>query len=358
MGENVFTMYCEGDYEFAICLDAELGVQAWEFVADKIFLQQHGSGPRATPIVDGDHVYILSGKGKLYALRVSDRKRFWQVDLRQVFKTGLPRFGFCSSPIIEGDLLMLEAGGLSGNTILAFNKNDGELQWQLNIDAASRGGTMAEFKDQPGYSSPVALTMFEQRHILFLTASRLLSVSPAGNLLWQVPWVTRNGANVAAPIVAPGNRIFVSAGYNKGAALFQISAGGGANYEAEQVWRNKVMRSQFSSSIYHDGHIYGFDKNSLKCVSVETGKQAWKKTGLGHGSLLFADNQLIVLSENGRLLLVDASAARYQERGRAKIFRKGKVWTPPSLANGRLFVRNQFEIICLNMRKPGYAVEK
>ncbi|MFQ5651006.1 MAG: PQQ-binding-like beta-propeller repeat protein [bacterium] len=348
--EYLYTMYSEGDHEFALCLDVEAGLEVWRFTTDKIYLNQHGSGPRSTPTVDDDRVYLLSAKGKLYALRASDKKRIWQIDLRESFRTGIPKYGFATSPMIEKDLLIMEIGDVSGNSVVAFNKYDGTVVWRTGTHVLNHNHGLEYLKDQPGYSSPIAVTSHGYRQIIIFTASQLIAVSPTGDLVWGVPWVTRNGANVMAPIFLANNRIFISSGYNKGASLWQINTSGG-KLHVDEVWRNKVMRNEFSSAVYHDGYIYGFDKGSLKCVDAADGKQKWKKTGIGRGNLIYADGQLIVLGERGKLLLVQASEKGYREKAKAKIVKKGKCWTPPSLANGRLFIRNQFEIICVNLKK-------
>ncbi len=347
---SLYTMYCQGDFEYVLCLDTEGGLQVWEFLVDKIFLNQHGSGPRSTPIVEDNRVYALSAKGKLYCLRTSDGKRFWQVDLSEHLGADLPRFGFTTSPMILDDKLIMEVGDASGNSIVAFDKQDGSIVWRTHTNSYNGSIIMDDSKDKPGYSSPILIKSRGQKQIIFFTSSQLIGLSPEGSLLWRKPWHTRNGANVAAPIFVPDDRLFISSGYNKGASMWQINQED-ATLALDKLWQNKVMRCRFSSAVYHNKHIYGFDRGTLKCVDVETGKKKWKQGGMGHGSLLYADGQLIILSENGTLYLVDATHEKFRQRGEAEVFNKGKCWTPPALANGRLFVRNQFEILCLNLKQ-------
>ncbi len=349
--EYLYTMYSEGDYEYVICLDALTGAQVWVFVNDNIFLNQHGRGPRSTPIFDDDKLFFLGAKGNFYALNAYEKKVHWHVNLQDYFRGNIPRWGYTASPIIVDDLLLVEAQTLSGNLIAAFNKNDGALEWTTKTGASNYSNADFEhIRDYPGYSSPIFVNLQKQEQIVFFSGTRLQAVTPKGKLLWSHLWLTRNNANVATPISLPDNKIFISSGYNKGAALIEIQKSDN-EFQASEAWRSNAMECAFSSPIYIDNYIYGFDTATLKCIDPATGEQMWKKFGLGQGSLIYADGKLIVLSEFGDLLFIKPTPQKYLEISKAKLTRRGKCWTPPALANGKLYLRNQFEIHCLELRK-------
>ncbi|MDQ3812400.1 MAG: PQQ-binding-like beta-propeller repeat protein, partial [Armatimonadota bacterium] len=162
--------------------------------------------------------------------------------------------------------------------------------------------------------------------------------------LWRYPWKTSYDVNAAIPNVA-GNKLFNSSGYGKGCALLQI-----AKDEEPLVWQNRNMKNHFSSSVLYDGYIYGFDESELKCLDFRTGNVKWSKGGMGKGSLIAADGQLIVLSERVELVIVEASPNRYTEQARAQIL-GGKCWTAPALSGGRVYARNaDGDLVCVDVK--------
>jgi outer membrane protein assembly factor BamB len=201
--------------------------------------------------------------------------------------------------------------------------------------------------DKQGYSSPIAITVGGIRQIVFFTGTALVSVSPSGDVYWKYPWRTDYDANIATPLFIPPDKVFISSSYGTGAAVVKIAAENGKSTVSE-VWRNKVMENHFNSSVLNQGYIYGFDNAVLKCIEASTGTEKWKQTGFGKGSLILADNRLIVLGERGQLALVEATPSQYKEVARTQII-EGKTWTMPSLAGGKLYLRDQKEILALDL---------
>ena len=160
-------MHSEGEDEFAVCLDASDGAEIWRSRTDDNYQSGEGSGPRSTPAVDGDTVYVLSAKGKLYGLDAGNGEKVWGHDFVTEFESGIPGFGFSTSPIIEGDSLLIEAGGKDGKSIVAFDKGTGAILWTSHTDGA-------------GYSSPIVIDSNGVRQAIFLTGKSLVSVSPGG----------------------------------------------------------------------------------------------------------------------------------------------------------------------------------
>jgi outer membrane protein assembly factor BamB len=173
-------------------------------------------------------------------------------------------------------------------------------------------------------------------------------IAATGKIVWQYPWKTSYNANIGDPIVS-GDTVFVSSGYNKGCGLFRI----GANNLAE-IWQNKNMRNHFNSSVLWQGYVYGFDDApELRCLDFQTGQIKWSQARLGKGSLMIADGKLIILSEKGKLVIAKASPDKFEELASSQIL-KGKCWTVPVLANGRIYARNaDGQLVCVDVSSKG-----
>ena len=336
---RVFTMFAEGDDEFVICLKEESGDEIWRFRTGAKFEEwQGGNGPRSQPTVDGDRVYVLGAEGWLYALDVVNGKMIWSVDLVDGLGGRFPRFGFSNSALVEGDLLFLEAATRKG-TFLALRRTDGEVAWASQNDVAS-------------YSSPIAVDLAGARQVVYFSGDAAVGLSPVdGSLYWRYPWKTSYDLNIATPIFVPPDQIFISSGYDHGAALLRIEAGAGG-MAVTRVWESRRMKNHFGTSVLVGDYIYGFDNAILKCIEARTGKEQWKHRGYGKGALVYADGHLILLSDNGRLALARATPEGFKERAGAQVL-AGRSWTAPTLANGRVFVRDMRKIVCLDLRQGG-----
>ena len=332
---KLYTMYGQGSDEIAICLDAESGAELWRFRMDSKYTNQWGHGPRATPTVDGNLVFVLSGKGKLFALNATKGTEVWGHDLHNEYGGKIPTWGVSTSPLVEGNMLIVDVGGKDGHGLVAFNKKDGKVIWK------SHSGI-------PGYSAPIAVTVNGTRQILSFAGKALVSVSPKdGKQYWHYSWVTSYDVNAATPVFIKPDKVFISSGNNKGAAVLKMKAANGT-VEVEALWKSRIMRNFFSSSILVGEHLYGFDEGTLRCVNVNTHESKWAKRGFSKGSLMYADGHLIVLSEKGLLVLVEATPEAFVQKASAQVL-KGRCWTVPTLVNGMLYVRNQKDMLCLDL---------
>jgi outer membrane protein assembly factor BamB len=330
-GGRVITLLGQGSQEVAVAFDAASGKPVWKTVIDGKYMSDMGNGPRSTPTVDAGMVYALSGNGKLVALNAASGKKVWEHDLEDEFDARLPGWGASTSPLVEGNLLLVDVGGSGGKSLVAFDKKTGKTAWTSQSDKA-------------GYSAPIAITVGSVRQVIFFTGTSVVSVAPAtGKLFWRVPWRTDWDVNAAAPIFIAPDKLFISSGYGVGAALFKLKGGSAP----EEIWKSRGMKNQFSSSVFWNGTIYGFDDTTFKAIDAATGKDLWRQRGLGHGSLILADGHLAVLSEQGKLALVEATPAAYKEKGSVEIL-SGKCWTAPTLANGKLYVRNEEHLVALD----------
>jgi outer membrane protein assembly factor BamB len=333
---RLFTQFGAGGDELAVALDAATGKELWRVRTDSNRGDGQGGGPRSTPTVDGDVVYVVGARGKLYALSVATGAEIWKVDLVKELGARVPRWGVSVSPLIEGDLLFFDVGGKPGYSLVALDKKSGAVRWHSETD-------------KPGYSTPLAVTVDGVRQILFFTGSSLVSVAPEdGRVYWRHPWKTSYDVNAAMPVFVPPNRVFISTSYDKGATLLEMKVSGDG-VSAREIWRDRVMKNHFNSSVLVGEYLYGFDNGTLKCIEAASGEELWAERGFSKGSLIYADGHLVVLGERGQLASVKATPAGYQEQARFQPLR-GRTWTVPSLADGRLFVRNQGTLVALSLK--------
>jgi outer membrane protein assembly factor BamB len=220
--------------------------------------------------------------------------------------------------------------------VVAYDRRNGERVWSA-------------LDERQAYSSPMIATLAGRRQLLVFAGSRLVGLDPKGGaLLWSYPWTTTSDINVAQPLVVGPNRVFVSSAYGVGAAVIEIAETEG-RFTVSEVWRNVRMKNKFTSSVLHEGFIYGLDESILACVNADTGEQMWKGGRYGYGQIVLASGRLIVLTEDGDLALVAASPDGHQELGRFNAL-SGKTWNHPAVAEGRLFVRNLQEMAAFDLR--------
>ena len=344
-GGRVYTMFSEGDDEFVICLDASNGKEIWRFRSDSTYYESEGgNGPRATPTIDGEFLFTVSAQGKFYALNSVNGEKVWSYDLIRDFSSYMPRWGFSSSSLVEGNMLLVEVGGNNGKFIVAFDKTNGDVLWSSHTDKL-------------GYASPIAVTIGGVRQLIVFAGLRLLSVSTDnGELFWTYPWRTgRFDVHAATPIFIAPDKIFISSAYGKGAAVVKVNvmdspeSGSGIKMEVEEIWSSERMQNRLATSVLHGNYLYGFHKTILKCIDANTGAEKWKARGFGEGTLILAEDYLIILGDRGKLGLVEATPAAFNEVASAEVL-SGLCWTVPTIANGRLYARNEKEMVCLDMK--------
>lgn len=332
----VVTMFNVGDDEVVAALDAKTGVERWRLRTDAAYPSDQGSGPRSTPTISDGRVFALGARGRLVAVELATGKLLWKRDLVAEDGARIPQWGVSTTPIVIGDLLIVNAGGPKGKSVIAFEPKTGALRW-------SNGD------DPPGYSCPIPITVGGSRQVVVFTARALAGHSLAdGKRLWSMPWTTDWDVHAAAPIFVPPNRIFFSSGYKTGSALLELSGDDRGGWRAKEVWLSRGLKNQFSSSVIVDGTIYGFDNRIFKAVDLATGKDRWKVSGFSHGSLLVADGKIFVLSERGQLALGPVDPAAWTETSSFSLF-PGKTWTVPTLANGVLFARDTKTLVALKV---------
>jgi outer membrane protein assembly factor BamB len=339
-GGRLFTQAKDGNEDLVLCFDARTGARLWEYryrcdyseypSLDKRFL----TGPKATPAVDGGRVYATGNTGRLQCLDARSGKLVWEKDLLKLDDRPCPEYGYSSSPLIVGDLLFVHPGGRKGNSVAALAKRDGRVVWQA-------------LDDRIGWATPVYIRFSGEPQVVYFTGQGAVGVSPTdGTFRWRYDWKTDFDINAATPVYADGC-LFLSSNYGSGGVLLRLKE---KDYP-EVVWKSRAMENHFATSVLYKGHLYGFSGSRLRCVEFKTGAVKWDKGGLSKGSLLVADGRLIVLGEQGQLVLAEATPAGYRERARWRAL-DGTCWSVPVLADGRLYVRNEKRLLALDLVHP------
>jgi outer membrane protein assembly factor BamB len=339
-GGRAFTIEQRRNQEVVAAYDVQTGRELWTNAWNASFEESMGGdGPRATPTYHEGRIYALGAEGELRVLDAAKGTLVWRRNILSDNGASNLSWGMSASPLIVDDKVVVLPGGTRGSSIVAYSKATGDPVWKALNDEAS-------------YTSPMLVTLGDVRQILVVTATRVVGVTPdKGALLWEYPWSTFNGINVAQPIVFTHNgrdRIFMSASYGHGAAVFELIKAGD-RFQAKTIWENERMKNKFTSSVLHKGHIYGLDESILASVNAETGEQNWKGGRYGYGQLVLAGDHLVVLTEDGDVVLVNATAARHEEVARFPAI-EGKSWNHPVIADGKLLVRNIQEMAAFEIR--------
>jgi outer membrane protein assembly factor BamB len=323
------------------CLAAESGSVLWSHSYPCLLIANlHEGGPAATPTVHDGRVYTLSKEGHFFCLDIADGDVIWKRSLTEDLGVTMPEWGFAGSPLVDGDLVVVDGG-----RVAAYHRLTGELVWQTE-------------KFKPGYGTPVGFDFppggdDAQRLVAVLNNECLLVVRLSdGQEVARRKWTTQYETSATTPIVV-GDTIFVSTGYRRGCMLARLKG-----RRLEKIYENSEMCNHMNNSVLWDGHWYGFDGNShrsrtatLTCLDYVTGEAKWAERGLGCGSLMVAGGRLVCLSDEGELAVVDPSPDGYRELARAKIL-DGRCWTVPVLSGGHVYARNAAgTLVCVDLRE-------
>jgi outer membrane protein assembly factor BamB len=305
-----------------------------------------GDGPRSTPTIDGDRVYVLDGRLVLACWEAASGKEVWRRDLIAEHAGRNITWQNAASPLIEGNLVFV-AGGGEGQSLLAIDRNTGKTVWKGENDRMT-------------HATPVLATLHGEKQVIFFTQTGLVAVRPAdGSVLWRQGF--RYSTSTAASPVVAGDIVYCSAGYGVGAGAYRISKDA-AGFKSTELWRAEgKLQNHWSTPVYRDGHLYGmfgfkeYGSCPLKCVELSTGKEKWAQPGFGPGNVTLVDGHLIALSDQGELVMVQASPEAYRESARADVL-EGKCWSTPTYSGGRIFARSTKEAVCVELSQGRAAV--
>ncbi len=326
---KVYTVGWANEEDTVYCFNAETGAKVWTHSYKAPLLDKYyEGGPGGTPTVDGDRVYTMSKIGDFFCLDAATGKEIWSKDVKMELGAKVPEWAFSCSPLVEDQMVILDVG-----VIAAFDKTSGNIIWRTEDYKAA-------------YSSPVAADFEGTRCLVCFPEYGLVILDmKTGKEYSKFRWETKYGVNATCPVIM-GNKIFLSSGYKSGCGLFDIKLG----KEPVVVWKNKKMSTQINTAVLSGGYVYGFDEDILVCLDVNTGKLMWEQEDLGKGSLMLSDGKLIILSEQGELVIAEATSEAFKEISRAQVV-GFKCWTVPVLANGRIYCRNEKgNMVCLDVK--------
>ena len=334
---RLFTIEQRRASEVVAAYDPDSGVELWTHEWDEQFQEtMGGDGPRATPTWDDGRLFALGAGGELRSLVADTGRLLWRTNILEDAGAGNLTWAMSASPLVVDNMVVVLPGGRAGHSVVAYDADTGDTLWTTLDDVA-------------GYTAPMLVELAGVRQIVVVTAARAAGLRVAdGTLLWDYPWVVSNVPNMAQPIVVGPNRLFISASYGQGSAMVEVTRTGDG-LAAREVWRTNRMKNKFSSSVLHEGFIYGLDDNILACMDAETGELVWKGGRYGYGQLLFAAGHLVVLTERGEIALVRATPDGHEEVDRFTAI-AGKTWNVPTIADGTLFVRNTTEMAAFDIR--------
>ncbi len=329
-----FFKVAKKDAEALAAFGAVTGEKKWEKSYDRDkFTPPFGEGPRGTPAVDGDHVYTFGSTGVLVCWKVANGDIVWKVDTLKELKSKNLFFGISTSPTVVGKSVVVMVGG-KGAGIAAFDKATGKPAWTVGDDPAS-------------YASPLTTA----DGLVFLTGSHLRALSADGKEQWAVPF--RDALNESSTTPVKVGELIVGSSVTAGSVAVKPGEGTPAT-----VWKDKRLTCYFSTPVVVGPHLYMVNGAAtlsnptivLRCVEAATGKVLWTKEKVGkyHAALIrTGDDKLLMLDDVGNLILLQPDAKEYKELARAKVC--GETWAHPALCNGRVYVRDNKELICVKV---------
>jgi outer membrane protein assembly factor BamB len=340
VGEGrAYTIEQRREREAITAYDVKTGRELWAFTYAARFDEILGGlGPRATPVYHEGLVYSLGANGDLYCLLAETGKPKWSKNILADNGAKNIHWAMSGSPLIIDEKVIVTPGGPDGKSIVAYNRLTGEPIWH-------------SLNDRAGYTSPILATLAGRAQIVWISGERALGITvEGGQQLWEFPFPAMNDMNCSQPVVVDDAHVLLSSAMGPGAALLEI-AKTGDTYAARPIWQNNRMKNKFSSSVLYQGYIYGLDEAILACIDAKTGELKWKGGRYGFGQLLLARSHLVVLTEQGDVVLVRATPEGHQELARFSAI-EGRTWNIPAIDNGLLLVRNSAEMACFRLGKP------
>jgi outer membrane protein assembly factor BamB len=339
---KVFYLDAHEGKEVVHAIDAANAKTLWSVTLDDTFSDAQGpSGPRCTPVVDGERIYVQSSKGELQCLRVSDGKLVWRVNFTNDFSAifigekgatpGAARHGNTATPLVHGNHLIAKVGGTDGESVVCFDKFTGKVIWKSQDDMA-------------GYAPPVLATLAGVEQIICFTADALIGLDASdGKLLWRIPIKTAFGRHITTPVVV--NDMVVVSSHQVGLIGARIVNNNG-KMEAEQAWVRKDAAINFSSPVAVGNHLYGLGpKRDLICVEINSGELIWSQQGYfitsgdrSHAGFIVMGSNILGLTDAGELVFFEANPKKFKEISRVQV--AGFNWTNPAYCNGKLYLRD------------------
>lgn len=352
IGRRAWTMEQRGENELCVCCDLNSGRELWSHAdAVRFSSPQGGVGPCSTPTVHDGKVFTQGATGILNCLDAATGQRVWTRNTLE--DAGSPNldWGQCGSPLIVDDLVIVNPGSNNAaskeknSAVIAYRRDIGEKIWS----SGDRIGS---------YASPHLATLSGERHrngeryVLIFDGIGLTAVSPVdGSRFLSFEWTNTPKVNAAQPIIVDDHRVLIGSGYGQGSALiyFRPYEGSESSPEIIERWQSKQFKLKFNSAVRRGNYVFGLDEGMLTCLNLLDGKRLWKQGRYGYGQVLLVDDKLLILTEEGDVVLVPATPEPLRELARFHAI-DGKTWNHPVLSRGRLLVRNSEEAACFDLR--------
>ena len=381
-GDRLVLHHRIDDKEIVECLEAATGKPLWRYTYPSQYVDpyQYNNGPRCTPLLTTDHCYTFGAEGKLLCLELQSGRLVWQRDTAKDWDVPAAFFGVGSTPILEGELLIVMVGGQPDSGVVAFDARTGKTVWESVGEKNWQGQPMLgwpgertvvwkKWDKQASYATPVAATIHGKRSLFCLMRQGLVSLDPQSGRVNFSRWFraqVEESVNAANPVAVDDLILISTAYYKVGSILLRVKPDGRG---FEEVWRSTVLEIHWTTPIYLDGYLYAFSGRNepdahLRCVELKSGKLMWDRdeswpphsarqpSVYGRGSAITADGKLIVLGEGGLLGLFKTNPARPEEIARWQVPQLHyPCWAAPVLSQKRLYLRSEDRLICVNLEK-------
>ena len=337
-GDRIFVQGRVGRQSAVLSLDRSDGKIVWSRALGPAGNNDRGPGPRGTPTVDGDRVYVLTENGDLACMKAEDGSVLWQRNILKDFGGRNIPWDISESPLVDGNHVVVTPGA-RGAGMAALDKMSGMTIW-----------TSKDLSDEAGYASIVAADVQGVRILTTLTGQGAVGVRASdGKLMWNYRRVANSTAKITTPIFHD-NKVFYTSAYGTGAALLGLTAQAG-EVKAQEIYFTSEMQNHHGGVVLVNDYLYGFHNSILACMEFATGKLIWRHRSVGKGSLTYADGHLYLLSEDNVVGLAEATPAGYREKGRFQIADQGlPSWAHPVVSGGRLYIRNQATLASYDIR--------
>ena len=339
-GDRVYLQGARGNNSFVIALNRADGKEVWAKPLGPVetrMRSDRGAGPRGTPTVDGDRLYVLTENGDLACLK-TDGSILWQRNILKEFGGPQLQWLVSESPLVDGSHLVVTPGG-PGAGMVKLDKMTGKTVW-----------TSKDLSDTAAYSSITVADVQGVRTYMTFTASAGVGVRASdGKLMFSYPAAANRTANVATPVYSD-NKVFFASAYGTGGGLLNLTVQNG-EVAATEAYFTREMKNHHGGMVLVDGYLYGYNDLILTCLEFTTGKMMWRDRSVGKGSVTYADGRLYLQSENNLVGLAEATPTGYVEKGRFEIPDKGlPSWAHPVISDGRLYVRNQDTLLVYDIK--------
>ena len=341
VGNLIFTQEQRDDMEAVVAIDAATGKEVWSHEDKTRFSEElGGDGPRATPTFADGYLYTLGATGILNCLNAADGSLVWTRNIADDSGAKIPEWGFSSSPLVVDGRVVVFAGGPEDQSLLAYDSKTGDPAWNV----ASGGHS---------YSSPQLASFGGVQQVLYLSDREFTAADPVtGERLWGFPaGQVRTGMPATQPNLISPNEVMIAFTEAGGTMLLELEPGAeGKEWSVEPKWQSRYLKPYFNDYVRYKDAVYGFDGDIFACIDLKTGKRNWKKGRYGAGQVLLIADQglLLVLSEEGEAILVEANPDDLKEVARFPVL-EGKTWNHPAIVGNRLYVRNAEEIACYEL---------